>query len=64
MPKGQEALQGALNRLADRSSNDLPVDELRAKQDQGQDWSNWPDWSNNTDFPNWENIGGNPPTRF
>ena len=64
MPKGAEAVGGALARMENRSSNDLSVEELRAKQDQGQGWSNWPDWSNDSDFPNWENIGGNPPEKM
>lgn len=63
MPKGQKALQGAFDRLADRSSNDSSIEELQAQQGQDRDWNNWPDWSD-SDFPNWENIGGNPPTRF
>lgn len=58
--QGTKALEGALRRAEGRSSNGLSAEAHRAMQaDPG--WNNWPDWGDESDFPNWENIGGNPP---
>ena len=64
MPIGKEALKGALNRMEERPSNRFSSEALQAHRGRGCDWNNWPDWGNESDFPNWENIGGNPPKKF
>ncbi|MCR4275145.1 MAG: hypothetical protein NUV83_00100 [Candidatus Wolfebacteria bacterium] len=56
--EGLSAIKGALDRMSTSPANDLPVEVHQA---QTNDWKNWPDWENETDFPNWENIGGTPP---
>jgi len=56
------AIEGALERAKNRLGNDLPDKEvlLMTEKDK-KDWHNWPDWDNDSEFPNWENQGGNPP---
>jgi len=50
--------------MEERPSNRFSSEALQAHRGRGCDWNNWPDWGNESDFPNWENIGGNPPKKF
>lgn len=61
--KGKKAIEGTLKRMEERLGNDLPDDKLfKLRQESENDWNNWPDWNNDSDFPNWENLGGDPPS--
>lgn len=59
--QGSKALEGAHRRAEDRPSNSLSAEAHREMQAKEAGWNNWPDWGNESDFPNWENIGGDPP---
>ncbi len=58
MKKGLKAIKGAIERVQKNPEKNLSF-MLDKKINNGKgNWENWPDWDDQIDFPNWDNIGG------